>query len=242
MKESEFKCQSELINVKKELDDFIYIVSHDLKSPMRAISNLTTWIEEDFEKGLNQDVIANLVLLRNRVNRLENMMNSLLELSRIDKMELEFYEVDIVKMIKDTIQLLNNNPNIVFTISPTIENKTCYTLGTKLKKVILRIIDNAIQFNDKKDIKIAITINENNNFYIIEIGDNGPGIPQELVEKLFTIFYTVNSKDVVNSTGAGLTLCEKNLKFVGGSIQYTSGVKTGSIFTVYWPKIITLNN
>lgn len=242
MKDSELKCQSELGELKKEFDDFIYIVSHDIKSPMRAISNLTTWIEEDFDKGLNQDMLSNLVLLRNRVNRLENMMNSLLDLSRIDRMELEFYEIDIIKMIENTIQLLDINSNVEFRITPNIENRTCFTLGTKLKKVILSVIDNAIQFTDKKETKVAISIIENKSDYIIEIADNGPGIPNELVERIFTIFYTVNSKDIVNSTGAGLALSKKILKLVGGSIQYSPGLETGSIFTINWPKKITLNN
>ena len=85
MEEYEKKCQEELVALKKEFEEFIYIVSHDIKSPMRAITNITTWIEEDLGSVVNQDVLTNLGLLKNRVYRLENMMNALLELSRVDR-------------------------------------------------------------------------------------------------------------------------------------------------------------
>lgn len=105
MMEYEKKYQEEFLALKKEFEEFVYIVSHDLKSPMRAISNITSWIEEDLGNTANQEVKINLGLLKNRVNRLENMMNALLEFSRVDKMELEFYQVNISKMISNCIAL-----------------------------------------------------------------------------------------------------------------------------------------
>ena len=242
MEESEKNTQQELIALKKEFDDFVYIVSHDIKSPMRAISNLTTWIEEDLGEIANKDVKTNLELLKNRVNRLESMMNGLLELSRVERMDLEFYEVNLPKMISSCVDLFNNDSKVEFSVANNINNENCVTLGLKLQKVISNLIDNAIRFNDKESKKVAISIIENENDYQITVADNGPGIPADVAHKIFTIFYTVSSKDVVNTTGAGLAISCKILKLVGGELNYTAGVHQGSVFTLNWPKIITIKN
>ena len=100
MTESAQKCQEELSALKKEYEDFVYIVSHDIKTPMRAISNIATWIEDDLGPDINIDILNNFSLLKNRVARLENMLNALLELSRINRTEMEEYEVNIPKLVK----------------------------------------------------------------------------------------------------------------------------------------------
>ena len=240
MEQSEKNTQQELIALKKEFDDFVYIVSHDIKSPMRAISNIATWIEEDLGEIANKDVKTNLDLLKNRVNRLESMMNGLLELSRVERTDLEFYEVNIPKMMSSCIDLFNNDSNVEFSIASNLINENCVTLGLKLQKVLSNLIDNAIQFNDKESKKVAISIIENENDYQIIVADNGPGIPEDVAHKIFTIFYTVSSKDVVNTTGAGLAISCKILQLVGGALQYTADKDNGSVFTLNWPKIITL--
>lgn len=242
MKEEEGKCQQELAALRKEFEEFVYIVSHDIKSPMRAISNITTWIEEDLGAVENQEVVANLSLLKNRVNRMENMMNGLLELSRVDRVELEFYEVNISKLMANSIALFEPNSNVEFTLNMTLINENCVTLGAKLQKVILSILDNAVRFHDKENRKVGVEVVETENNYEIKVSDNGPGIPEEVASKIFSIFYTVNSKDVVDTTGAGLAISCKIMKLVGGKIKYTAGINSGSIFTLIWPKIIILKN
>ncbi|MFV8443115.1 sensor histidine kinase [Flavobacterium sp. LB2P44] len=242
MEESEKKCQEELVALKKEFEDFVYIVSHDIKSPMRAISNITTWIEEDLGSAINPDVLNNLGLLKNRVNRLEKMMNALLELSRVDRTELEFYEVNIPKMIASCIALVDAKSNVEFHFTNNLKNENCVTLGVKMQKVIMSLIDNAIRFHDKECIKVAIDVTEGLNDYEIKVSDNGPGIPEQAINKIFSIFYTVNSKDIFDTTGAGLAISCKIMKLVGGRIEYSPGINNGSIFTFNWPKIITLKN
>jgi len=242
MEESEKKCQEEFIALKKEFEEFIYIVSHDIKSPMRAISNITSWIEEDLGNAVNQDVLTNFGLLKNRVHRLENMMNALLELSRVDRTELEFYELNIPKMIAKCIDLFDRELNVDFHFKADIVNENCVTLGVKMQKVIMSVLDNAVRFHHEENRKVLIDIVENDNDYEIKISDNGPGIPEQAIHKIFSIFYTVNSKDIVDTTGAGLAISCKIMKLVGGKIEYSPGVHSGSVFTIHWPKIITLKN
>ena len=242
MEESEKKCQEELVTLKKEFEEFIYIVSHDIKSPMRAISNITTWIEEDLGSDVNQDVLTNLGLLKNRVSRLENMMNALLELSRVERTELEFYELNIPKMVSSCIALFDNTANVDFQFNTDLQQENCITLGLKMQKVIMCVLDNAVRFNHEENRKVFVDVSENENDYEIKISDNDPGIPEQAIQKIFSIFYTVNSKDEANTTGAGLAISCKIMKLVGGKLAYAPGLISGSVFTINWPKTITFKN
>lgn len=242
MEPLEKKCQDDLLAIKKEFEDFVYIVSHDMKTPMRAISNIATWIEDDLGNTVNHEVANNLGLLKNRVTRLENMMNALLELSRVNSSEMEIYEVNIPKMINDCIPLIDNKSEAVFHLTFNGSNENCITLGKKLQKVLFSLLDNAVRFQDKENGNVFVEVTENESDYEIKISDDGPGIPEAVQEKIFSIFYTVNSKDVLDTTGAGLAISEKIIKMVGGTIQYTPAVKNGSIFKFNWPKTIIVKN
>ena len=242
MTESAQKCQEELSALKKEYEDFVYIVSHDIKTPMRAIANIATWIEDDLGPDINIDILNNFSLLKNRVARLENMLNALLELSRINRTEMEEYEVNIPKLVKECMATLDNKTNVKFHENYNLYNENCITLGKKLNKVIFNLLDNAVRFHDKQIKNVFIDISENEIDYEIKISDDGPGIAEEVRQKIFSIFYTVNSKDVLDSTGAGLTISSKIVAVVGGAIQYTPAVNNGSIFQINWPKIISVKN
>lgn len=242
MAESKKSCQEELSALKKEYEDFVYIVSHDIKTPMRAIANIATWIEDDLGSNANVDILNNFSLLKNRVGRLENMLNALLELSRINRTEMEMYEVNIPNLVEECMAILDNKLNVKFHVNYDLSNENCITLGKKLNKVVFNVLDNAVRFHDKQIKNVFVNVSENETDYEIKIRDDGPGIAEEVRQKIFSIFYTVNSKDVLDSTGAGLTISSKILAMVGGAIQYTPGVNNGSIFQINWPKTITLKN
>ena len=238
MKVTEEKCQLELAALQKEFDEFVYIVSHDIKTPMRAIVNLTSWIQDDLGSNAEQDILDNFSLLKNRVERLEGMMNALLELSRVNRSHMELYEVDIAKLVSDCTEMIDKDLNVMFHITVDLKDNKCSTLGKKLEKVIYNLIDNAVRFHDKDEMNVSIDVSENESNFLIKISDDGPGIPEELKDKIFSIFYTINSKDVVDSTGAGLAICTKIIKMVGGTLAYFPTENGGSLFKFNWPKII----
>jgi signal transduction histidine kinase len=240
MLETKKSYQEELIDLKKEFEDFVYIVSHDMKSPMRAISNISSWIEDDLGDDISTDVQNNFVLLKNRVTRLENMMNALLELSRVNRFEMESYEVNIPKLVNNCIHLVENKSDAELHVTFNLANENFTTLGEKLKKVIWNILDNAVRFHDKQVKNVYIEINETETDYLIEIRDDGPGIPEDVKDKIFSVFYTVNSKDLVNTVGAGLTISKKIINYVGGNLQYSAGLNNGAVFKFNWPKKITI--
>src|SRR5687768_14161277 len=100
MKEKTASCQEQLQALQQEFDEFAYIVSHDLKAPLRAIYNLSGWIQEDLGEGLEPDVAHNITLLRNRAERLERMISALLLYSRIPRHELGLQEVNTTEMVQ----------------------------------------------------------------------------------------------------------------------------------------------
>ncbi len=240
MEDLESKDYQELMALKKEYEEFVYIVSHDLKSPLRAIANISSWIEDDLEGNDNAEIIANFSLMKGRVSRLESMMNALIELSRVNRLELDQYEVSIPELVKECAAMATTTPNVSFHYRIEIEHEKVTTLAKKLEKVLFNLIENAIQFHDKDKINIFIEIIETNLAYEFAIRDDGPGIPEAVREKIFNIFYTVSAKDLVETTGAGLTICKKIVKLVGGTIELVFDAGSGTTFKFSWPKEIVL--
>ena len=150
MDEIQIDYQTELEELKKEYADFIYIVSHDIKAPLRAISNLTNWIEEDLGSNVSEDVLNNFELLKNRISRLEGMMNALLEVSRVNSIEMELYEVNLPKLVNDSILIIEEQQNVEFHLNYYLRNESFETLGKKLQKVLFNLLDNAVRFHDKE--------------------------------------------------------------------------------------------
>lgn len=235
-------CQLELKGLKEEFESFTYIISHDMKASLRAVSNLTSWIEEDLGEDVDPDVLQNFNLLKNRVDRLQNMLSALLELSRVNTAEWEVYEVNIPKMMENCVAMVENNKGVKIHTKLNLINDNCNTVGDKLQKVMTCLLDNAVRFHDKNNGNVFLDISENDKTYEIQVADDGPGVSEESREKIFSIFYTAHSKDIIDSTGASLAICKKILKRLGGSLKYFPNKDNGSVFSVSWPKEITLIN
>lgn len=229
------KHSNEYETLKKEYEDFIYIVSHDLKSPMRAISNITTWIEEDLVDENTNDISENFKLLKNRVGRLENMMNALLELSRVNKLESEQRMVDLKQFIDDVTVIALGKSSATVIVNYNLPQIEVAIVGNKIQKVLTELIENAIRFNTNEKKNIFVTVEETISNYQIIIADNGPGILKEIEDKIFNIFYTASSKDHFETTGAGLTISKKIMQSINGDLVYDSNELT--TFKMIWPKI-----
>lgn len=227
------KCKTELDTLKAEYAEFVYIVSHDLKAPLRAITNLSTWIEDDLIGIGSEDINYNLKLLKNRVNRMEEMMNALFLISRVKTNDLEISDFDLEKMLKEIVALFPNDKKIELTIQ--CKFPVFLTYKEKLFKVFYYLIENAIKFNDNESKNVIVNATLQNNFYEFSVGDNGIGIETDNFEKIFNLFYTVQAKDKFPNTGAGLTIAKKIIQFAGGKIYVSSTLGLGSVFKFTWP-------
>ncbi|MBW4682532.1 MAG: PAS domain S-box protein [Microcoleus vaginatus WJT46-NPBG5] len=224
-------------NLKKrnqELDQFAYVVSHDLKAPLRAISNLSSWIEEDLEAHLTEDTHHQMNLLRGRVHRMEALIEALLEYSRVGRLKSVLETVSVADLLEDVIDSLA--PPASFTVEVEPEMPTLVTERLPLEQVFANLIGNAIKHNRQRAGHVKISVKDLGDFYEFAVADDGPGIAPEYHEKVFVIFQTLEARDKVENTGIGLSLVKKTVENQGGTVKLTSQAGQGATFSFTWPK------
>lgn len=235
-KENEKKLKESLVALEKankELDQFAYIVSHDLKAPLRAISNLTEWIVEDLGQ-VPEEVETQIKLLKGRVHRMENLINGILSYSRVGRQKIETSIVNTKELVKDIIDNLAVTDRITFKINPLLP--ILETEQITLQQVFSNLISNAVKYHDKEKGKVEVNCIENDLYVEFMVSDDGPGIPEEFHEKIFGIFQTIESRDTKESTGIGLSIVKKIIEEKGGKIWIESKEGQGSTFHFTWPK------
>jgi signal transduction histidine kinase len=224
-----------LTKSNKELEQFAYIVSHDMKAPLRAIRNLTEWIEEDLGSEPDPSIIKNFTLLKSRVDRMESLINGILAYSRATRQNINEPERNFepMKLINESIENLSKQTkNISFT------GQFHALKGNPIKfiQVATNLIDNAFKYNNSENAQLIIqAYPAENGFQKIEFMDNGPGILPEFREKVFEIFQTLNARDKIESTGVGLTIVKKIVEENNGKCWIEGNGFEGSSFYITWP-------
>jgi light-regulated signal transduction histidine kinase (bacteriophytochrome) len=226
------KILKDITNKNSELDQFAYVVSHDLKAPLRGILNIMNWLEEDHGKDISPEVRKNLDLVRGRARRLENMINGLLEYARIGKSKNHLEQVHIGSMIKDLTDLLVPS-SFKVVIGPMPE---LYTERIHIEQVFSNLISNAVKYNDKPTGLIEINSIDRNQYYEFSVKDNGTGIDPEYFQKIFVIFQTLRERDAFESTGVGLAIVKRIVEEQKGRIWVDSDLGKGTTFRFTWHK------
>ncbi|WP_210464520.1 sensor histidine kinase [Rufibacter roseolus] len=235
MMEQKHNCQQQLEDLRKEYEEFAYIVSHDLKAPLRAISNLSAWIKEDMGDNLEPDIQNNIRLLQNRTDRMERMINGLLDFSRVPRFDLEIREVNVQEMVAQLAAQFQEQHSLILHANhlPTLT-----TYARKLETVFQHLLQNAVTYNENQTREIWVEATEAENTYQFRVKDNGIGILADAREKVFRMFYTVQPKDQQESLGVGLTITRKIIQFVGGTLELRSEPGQGTEITFTWPKTV----
>jgi signal transduction histidine kinase len=217
-----------------ELDKFASIVSHDLKAPLRAIGNLTGWIEEDAGESFAPDVRENFNTIKGRVRRMEDLINAILEYSKADRKKGDDVAIDTTDLLKDIVEFNGKPANCTV----AIQEKMPRIISDKIKmqQVFSNLVNNAIKYNDKDKIEIKVSARETKDHYEFSVADNGPGIEEQYHEKIFVIFQTLNRRDDVESTGVGLAIVKKIIDEQEGKIWVESEPGKGANFKFILPK------
>ncbi len=230
------KLQAEMDRVSHELKEFAYIISHDLKAPLRAIRTLVDWISTDYADKLDDDGRDQMTLLVNRVDRMHRLLEGVLEYSRIGRICEPLTRVNLNEVVPELIEDMDVPDTILVTVEdplPVIE-----TEPGRIRQVFEHLIANAVRFMDKPRGFIRIHSAEQQDAWLFSVTDNGCGIKEEHYERIFKIFQTLTAKDQSESTGIGLTLVKKTVEFYGGRVWVESAVGQGSTFSFTWPKVL----
>lgn len=214
----------------KELDKFAYVVSHDLKAPLRAIFNLSNWISEDYGDQMPEEAREMFERIRGRVLRMESLIEGILAYSKIDRKDDVFIDVDLNKQLKDSLDLIDVPKDFKIEIQPDLP--VVKGDQSKIHQLFMNLLSNAIKFNEKPvgEGFVKVSCEDDGQFWKFSVQDNGPGIEPQYHEKIFVIFQTLNARDTFESTGVGLAIVKKIVDEMGGKIWLESEIGQGSTF------------
>jgi PAS domain S-box-containing protein len=224
----------ELESVNQELRDFAYIVSHDLKAPLRSIGSLADWLIQDYTEVIDAEGKELLQLLKARIGRMHGLIEGVLQYSKVGRLQDEKEQVDLNIVVEETIDLLDPPSKFELKVSPNLP--TVSYDKVRIQQVFQNLLSNAIKFLDKPKGLLEVIFEEDDSFYSFSIKDNGPGIEGAYFQKIFQIFQTLRSKDDYESTGIGLSIVKRIVELNGGSISVSSEVGIGSTFSFTIPK------
>ena len=213
----------------QELNDYAHMISHDLKSPLRSIDTLTAWLKYDYLDKFDEEGVRQLDLIRYSVERMDALINSILQYSSIDKNQTEAYEVDLNVILDDIISLIQIPEHISFLKDemPTVKGDKF-----RMQQLFQNLIENAIKYNDKDEGLIEIRVKSRDDFWEFRVTDNGKGIDRVYYDKIFDVFSSLEDKN--HSTGIGLSIVKKIVEFYQGKIWVESepGKGTSFLFTL----------
>lgn len=227
------EASEELRSANRDLKDFAYVVSHDLKAPLRSVRQILDWIREDYGDLFDETGKEYLGLLTQRVKMMHNLIEGILKYSRVGRLEGQEESVDLHDMVNNIVEMISPSDNVKI----KIENQLPRIKGepTQLHEIFQNLIDNAVKYMDKPQGVINIGYEYKEGFWIFKVQDNGPGIPEADFENVFKIFKTLSDKEDENSSGIGLALVKKMVERRGGRIWVESQPGVGATFLFTLP-------
>ena len=224
-----------LAQSNRELDEFAYVASHDLKAPLRVIENASTWLEEDLADRLDPDSRENLQLLRSRVSRMERLLDDLLEYSRIGRKTNEQWNEAISgqQLKEDILLLVPQKDGFEVAFEPEFDAITVSRMP--LQQILINLIGNAIKHHDRASGTVLVRVRPLVDEYQFSVIDDGPGIPEQYHEQIFKMFQTLKPRDRVEGSGIGLAIVRKHLDVLKKSMKVERAGERGSIFTFTYP-------
>jgi PAS domain S-box-containing protein len=218
----------------RELEDFAYVVSHDLKAPLRGISSLTNWIAEDYADQLDAEGREFLDDLKGQARLMHNLIDGILQYSRVGRGKVAPESVDADTLVRETIESLSPPESIEIRVDGILPLVT-YDY-THLHQVFQNLIDNAIRHLGKPEGEIVISCRETRTAFEISVRDTGVGIPERHFERIFKMFQTLGTDAGSDSTGIGLALVKRIVERHGGTVRVESTEGEGSAFYFTVPR------
>jgi PAS domain S-box-containing protein len=218
----------------KELESFVYVASHDLKAPLRGIVQLADWIDEDLGDAKSAEISEYLDLMNSRINRLQGLLDNLLEYSKIGRDSGELTQVNLEQLLDNVFDLID--PPKGFKIEKELFEKEINTLSVPLELILRNLIQNSVKHHDKDCGLVTIKLEKHSRSYLqFTITDDGPGILPEHHKKIFTMFQTLRPRDEVEGSGMGLSFVQKLIDIYYCNIRVESDGVRGTSIIFTWP-------
>jgi PAS domain S-box-containing protein len=228
--------QEELLRSNKDLEQFAYVASHDLKAPLRAIELLVQWIVEGLAGYDVNSVQENLALLGKRTTRLNRLLDDLLAYSRAGRKVGANRMTDTHALVLDIVQMLN--PPATTAVSIDGQLPKYRTHQAPLEQVLRNLISNAIKHHPGPEGRIVVSCKEEGDRYVYAIEDDGEGIPQQYAERVFEMFQTLKPRDQVEGSGMGLAIVNRIVQWQGGRVWFEAPPSgKGTVFKFQWKKV-----
>jgi PAS domain S-box-containing protein len=227
---------AELQRSNRDLEQFAYVASHDLKAPLRAIEVLVSWLKDDLEEVEDGDVQENLDLLSKRTARLSRLLDDLLAYSRAGRKIGDIKNIDAKEFVEDIASLIS--PPAGFVIEADSSLPAMKTYHAPLETVFRNLMSNAIKHSPvPEEGRIRVYADDQGDLIQFSVQDNGSGIPQEYAEKVFKMFQTLQARDEKEGSGMGLAIVQRIIDWQGGKIWFEDGPDgKGTVFHFTWRK------
>lgn len=232
------QLNNELERSNQDLESYTYVVSHDLKAPLRTIKSFSDFILEDSIEQLSLDSKEYLNRIMNAATHMDDLITDLLTLSRVGRKYTALEHVNLNEVVddieKDIYAILDEKGAVLQKDDlPVVEGQ-----ATWIKQLFLNLITNGLKFNESRQPIIRIGVTEKEDGYQFSVVDNGIGIASEYFDKIFNLFERLHTKEQYEGTGAGLAICKKIVEGFGGRIWVESEVGVGTSFYFTYPKMM----
>jgi signal transduction histidine kinase len=233
------RTNEELTRANRDLEEFAYVISHDLRAPLRAMRVTADLLEKDLGADVPLRARENLTSIRMLSRRMGAMMSGLLAYARVGRKQEAIAEIDTARLVRDIIQGIGAPPAL------EIQRRGAWpvlaTLAEPLDVVLRNLVENAVKHHDTREGSIVLSVHDDGAFWRFDVADDGPGIDPSYHEAIFEPFRTVANDGSPDSSGIGLALVKKTADVAGGRIEVESEptLRRGTTFRLFWPKIIS---
>lgn len=230
------RVEMHLRRANADLEEFAYAASHDLRTPLRGISDLTDWIAEGLGDQAGADVKNNLRRLKVRTQRMDSLITSMLEYARAGADRSEPEAVDVATWLQELREFASVPANATCRLETSVP--TMIVQKTPLSAALRNLLCNALQHNDTPNPEVLLKVEPQGAYYQFDVIDNGPGVPPEAAERIFKLFQRLRRND--QGTGIGLALVKRVVETHGGSIHCMHRIDggRGAQFRVMWPQSV----
>lgn len=228
------RLENKLKEQNTNLEEFTYVASHDLRSPLNGIADLMEWIKEDLGADCNASVAKNIERVSIRIERMEQLIDNLLTYAKAGNISSSIQTVNLAETISNIIELIEVPDS--FQINVELSESSFESALTPLETILRNLISNAIKHHDKENGIVNISCQADNSMLHFKVSDDGPGIPEASIDRIFRLFQTLTSS-VRGSSGIGLSVCRRLAETHGGRISAENN-SSGATFNLWWPRFI----